>query len=500
MARAEEMPSIIVIGGGPAGLTAAHELCRLRARPVVLEKSAVVGGLARTEQFKGFHFDMGGHRFFTKSREVMAFWQHVAGDEFLLRPRLSRIYYRNKFFYYPLRFWNALSGLGTVESLRIIASYLRWHVLPYPREDTFEEWVTNRFGRRLFQTFFESYTEKVWGIPCKVLKAEWAAQRIKDLSIKAILKSMWRSPGTSITTLIEEFFYPRLGPGQLWNATKRAVERQGGEVRLNCAVEALYHDGRRMSGVEIRGDGRSEFLPGAAVISSMPITELARKLRPAAPTSVLEAAGRLKYRDFLTVCLVVNRARLFDDNWLYIHDPEVKVGRIQNYKNWSRDMVPDVSKTSLGLEYFCTEGDELWCRTDEELVALGKKELEKLGLAAAVDIEDGCVFRVPKSYPIYDEDYRESLQILRDYLSGFENLQTVGRNGLHRYNNQDHSMLTGLFAARNVMLGEQYDLWNVNAEQEYHEEIRETRPVVVSVSPVAEPDEVPAIVPAAVRA
>jgi protoporphyrinogen oxidase len=466
---------VIVIGGGPAGLTAAYELARRGVRSVVLEKYGRVGGLARTECFKGFHFDMGGHRFFTKAHEVMALWEDVLGDDFLRRPRLSRIYYRNKFFYYPLRLWNTLRGLGLIESALILGSYVRWHLFPHRQEETFEQWVTNRFGKRLFQTFFQSYTEKVWGIPCSVLKAEWAAQRIKDLSLKAILKSMWRSPGTSIKTLIEEFHYPRRGPGQLWEAVGKQVEVGGGEVRLNSEVSAVRHNGRLIEGVEVRCDGRSEFIPGAACLSSMPITELVRKLQPPAPREVLQATAGLKYRDFLTVCLIVNRPHLFADNWIYVHDPQVKVGRIQNYKNWSPDMVADPSKTSLGLEYFCNEGDEIWRLPDEDLIELAKRELAQIGLAAAADVEDGCVFRVPKSYPVYDSEYRESLKLLRNHVERFGNLQTMGRNGLHRYNNQDHAMLTAILAVRNLVLGEKHDLWSVNTDQEYHEELRISR-------------------------
>ncbi len=472
----DEPRSAIVIGAGPAGLTAAYELARLGVRPIVLEKSGLVGGLARTEQFKGFYFDMGGHRFFTKVGAIQAMWREILSDEFLVRPRMSRIYYRNRFFHYPLKPGNALQGLGPVEGLRILLSYLRWRAFPHRREETFEQWVTNRFGRRLFETFFKSYTEKVWGIPCSVLKAEWAAQRIRDLSLSKAIFGMWKSPGTSIRSLIDEFYYPRRGPGQLWNAVKDRIEDLGGEVRLDSEVVAIRHRGLRIEAIEVRTVGRTDVLRGDEFISSMPITELIRRLDPAPPGRVLEAAAGLKYRDFLTVCLIVNRPRVFDDNWLYIHDPEVKVGRIQNYKNWSADMVPDPSKTSLGLEYFCTRGDAIWSRPDRELVELGRRELERIALVAPGEVEDGCVFRVPMAYPIYDADYRESLLALRSHLEVFENLQTIGRNGLHRYNNQDHSMLTGLLAVRNLLYGEDHDLWEVNADREYHEEIRKDRP------------------------
>ena len=463
---------VVVIGAGPAGLTAAYELTKFNLRPVVLEKLDKVGGIARTENYKGFYFDMGGHRFFTKSREVNQMWREVLGADFLRRSRLSRIYYRHKFFFYPLKPLNTLLGLGFLEAILIILSYLRWQLFPYRQEETFEQWVTNRFGKRLFLTFFKTYTEKVWGIPCSKLKAEWAAQRIKDLSLKTALVSMFMKPRNTIKTLIEEFDYPRRGPGMMWNMVKERVEERGGCVRLNTDVVKICRTGNRIDSVVVSRDGQQEVITGTDFISSMPITEFVKKLDPAPPQPVLEAADNLSYRDFLTVCLIANKVQTFPDNWIYVHDPDVKVGRIQNFKNWSPDMVPDPSKTSLGLEYFCTEGDELWNMADADLIELGKREMDRIGLASYADIEDGCVFRVPKSYPVYDSDYRDHLAVIREYVSGLENFQTIGRNGLHRYNNQDHAMLTGMFAVRNMMLGEKNDLWSVNADQEYHEEVR----------------------------
>jgi len=438
----------------------------------VLEKHAIVGGLARTEQYKGFHFDMGGHRFFTKSEEVNRMWTEVLLEDFLLRPRLSRIYYRKKLFYYPLRPLDALVKIGPVDAVRMVLSYLRWQAFPYEKEETFAQWVTNRFGKRMFETFFKAYTEKVWGIPCSELKAEWAAQRIKDLSLKAVLVSFVMKPGTAIRTLTEEFRYPRLGPGMMWNAVKDRIEANGGTVRLGCDVTAVRRDGNRIQSVVVRNGRSEETIEAGAFISSMPLAELVQKVDPPPPAAVLEAARSLRYRDFLTVCLIVNHPSLFPDNWIYVHDPDVKVGRIQNFKNWSPAMVPDPRKSSLGLEYFCNEGDALWTSSDAELVELGRRELDRIGLASYGDVEDGCVFRVPKSYPVYDGGYREHLEVLKRWIEGLENCQSIGRNGLHRYNNQDHSMLTGMYAVRNAVLGERNDLWSVNADQEYHEEIR----------------------------
>jgi protoporphyrinogen oxidase len=463
---------VIIIGAGPAGLTAAYELTKFDRRPIVLEKLDKVGGLARTESYKGFHFDMGGHRFFTKVDEVKKMWDKVLRDDFLRRPRLSRIYYNRKFFYYPLKALNALLGLGIWQSILIVLSYLKWQLFPYKREDTFEQWVTNRFGKRLFLTFFKTYTEKVWGIPCSELRAEWAAQRIKDLSLKTALISMFMKPKNTIKTLIDQFHYPRFGPGMMWNAVKNEVENRDGVVRLSCDVTRIDKTGSRLDGVVVSCDGQEETIRGTEFISSMPVVDFVKMLNPPPPPEVLTAAEKLTYRDFLTVCLIVRKPDLFPDNWIYIHDPSVKVGRIQNYKNWSPDMVPDPSRTSLGLEYFCAEGDELWNTPDADLIELGKREVDRIGLACYADIEDGCVVRVPKAYPVYDSSYPDHLAIVKEFLNGLENCQTIGRNGLHRYNNQDHAMLTGMLAVRNLVLGQQNDLWNVNTEQEYHEEVR----------------------------
>lgn len=464
---------VVIIGGGPAGLTAAYELAKQGIPPTVIEKLDKVGGLSRTENYKGFYFDMGGHRFFTKVSEVKQFWHEILDGDFLRRPRLSRIYYNRRFFYYPLKPLNALVGLGFGESTFILLSYLKWHLFPYRQEDTFEEWVTNRFGKRLFRTFFQTYTEKVWGIPCTELKAEWAAQRIKDLSLKTAILNMFVKPKATIKTLIEEFEYPKLGPGMMWTAVRNKIEQRNGLVQMNSDVIKIERDGNRIERVVVSCDGYSNTIHGTDFISSMPVTEFIRKLDPPPPSDIVMAAQGLKYRDFLTVCLIVNKADLFPDNWIYVHDPEVKVGRIQNFKNWSPHMVPDSNKSSLGLEYFCTEGDELWTMSDADLLELGKREVDRIGLAKYQDVEEGCVIRVPKSYPIYDSEYRNALKAIKAFVDGLENFQTVGRNGLHRYNNQDHAMLTGMLAVRNMVHGERNDLWSVNTDQEYLEEIRE---------------------------
>jgi protoporphyrinogen oxidase len=470
-----------VVGGGPAGLTAALQLTRFGAPVTVVERSASVGGIARTESYKGFHFDMGGHRFFTKRADVQRLWEELLPGDFLRRPRLSRIYYGGRFFHYPLRPLQALARLGPIEAVRILASYVRWQVRPHGREDTFEQWVTNRFGQRLFETFFKTYTEKVWGLSCSELRAEWAAQRIKNLSLRSILMSFLVPPGQNITSLIEEFHYPRRGPGMMWRAAASEVQTRGGNVRLGSDVTRIVRDGRRILRLEVQRDGRTDTVAGSDFISSMPVTEFVRRLDPPPPAEVLEAADGLRYRDLLTVCLIVDRPSLFPDNWIYVHDGGVKVARIQNFKNWSPEMVPDPSKTSLGLEYFCQEGDEFWSRPDAELVSLARVELERIGLARAADVEDGCVFRVPNAYPVYDSVYAGHLAILRAFMDSLDNCQTVGRNGLHRYNNQDHSMVTAMSAVQNTLFGEARDLWSVNTDAEYHEEARAAPSVVAEL-------------------
>ncbi|MFQ5615524.1 MAG: NAD(P)/FAD-dependent oxidoreductase [Anaerolineales bacterium] len=468
------MNNIIIIGAGPAGLTAAYELAKRERSSKVLEKSGHVGGIARTESYKGYRFDIGGHRFYTKIKEVENIWRELLGDDFLERPRISRIYYQGKFYHYPLKLSNTLMNLGIFTSFAVGLSYLQSQLFPYPEENTFEEWVSNRFGKKLYSIFFETYTEKVWGMPCSEISAEWAAQRIKGLSLPvAVRNALFRYPDGKVKTLINSFEYPCLGPGMMWEAAQRYVEERGGEVQLNTPVQKLVHDGKRvLYAVAMRGQAAGQQqIPGSHFISSMPISELIKCLEPSAPSDILAAANDLAYRDFLTVVLILDRPELFPDNWIYVHEPEVRIGRIQNFKNWSPDMVPDLSKTSLGLEYFCSVGDDLWQMEDEALIALGKRELEQIGLASAQDVIDGVVVRQPKAYPIYNSTYQEHLEEIKDYLAGFENLQTIGRNGMHKYNNQDLSKLAGILAARNL-LGETHDIWDVNTDQVYYEEKR----------------------------
>jgi protoporphyrinogen oxidase len=463
-----EIPqSTLVLGGGPAGLTAGYLLGRAGRDVVVLEAEGQVGGLAKTVERDGYRFDLGGHRFFTKAVEVEALWHEILGDEFLRRPRMSRIYWNKRYLDYPLRGPDVIRKLGPVELARCMGSYLRAAARRDKVDESLEDWVTNRFGRRLYELFFKTYNEKVWGVPPSEIRAEWAAQRIKGLSFFSAAKAaFFGNRGNKVKSLISEFNYPRFGPGQMWEAMTRAIEAQGGEVRLDAPVMRLELAGGRV--VEVEAGGESHTLPDA-VISSLPLRELTQMVSPAPPRAVLEAAQGLRYRDFLTVALVVDGRDLFPDNWIYIHEPGVRVGRIQNYRSWSPWMVPDPDKACVGLEYFCFAGDELWSMEDDALVELAATELEKLGLAKRSKVERGFAIRVPKAYPIYDADYAGRVRTIRRWLDGVENLQQVGRNGLHRYNNSDHSMLTAMRAVDNLVAGAEHDIWAVNAESVYHE-------------------------------
>ncbi|MGJ5628763.1 NAD(P)/FAD-dependent oxidoreductase [Nostoc sp. CALU 1950] len=459
---------VVIIGAGPAGLTAAYKLVKQGIKPVVLEKADRVGGISRTEVYKGYRFDIGGHRFYTKVEEIEQLWHEVLGEDFIQVPRLSRIYYRDKFFNYPLSLFNTLSNLGLIESLLILLSYFQAKLWPSPQEETLDKWVTNRFGKRLYKVFFKTYTEKVWGIPCNKIQAEWAAQRIKGLSLKtSILNALFGTNNTK--TLIKKFDYPVLGPGMMWERFQEAVENESGEVCLNTRVISVQRKDNHITKVLAQQDGKTIQISGEHFISSIPVTTLIHRLDPPAPEEVIQAAKSLNYRNFIIVALILDVKDLFADNWIYIHSGEVKVGRIQNFKNWSAAMVPDPNKTCLGLEYFCSDGDQISSMTDAELLNLATKELKKLKLANVNTIIDGVVLRQPKAYPVYDCNYRQHLQVIQTFLAGFDNLQTIGRNGMHRYNNQDHSMLTGILAVRNI-LGEKHNLWNVNTERSYYEE------------------------------
>ncbi|MDQ2943123.1 MAG: NAD(P)/FAD-dependent oxidoreductase [Candidatus Dormibacteraeota bacterium] len=469
------------MGAGPAGLTAAYELLKHEIPVTILEKDTDhVGGLARTVEHKGYRFDIGGHRFFSKNQEVEDLWTEILGEEMLHRGRLSRIYYRGRYFAYPIKAANALWNLGPLEAARCVVSYARARLQPIKNPKSLEDWVRNQFGWRLFSIFFKTYTEKVWGISTKELSADWAAQRIKSLDLWQVLRTALlprrgaRNRGDVVTTLIDKFRYPRLGPGQMWERVADISRAKGFPVLHGRSIDRInHHDGSVVS-VETRTvRGELEEHAGSDFISSIPVRELVARLDPAAPEAVRRAAESLGYRDFISVALMIDRAALFPDNWIYIHDPSVRVGRIQNFKNWSADMVPDQSKTCLGLEYFCFEGDGLWTSEDSTLIELAGNELAHLGICSPDLIFDGVVVRQQKAYPVYDDAYQSHVDVIREYLdSHLPNLHLAGRNGMHKYNNQDHSMMTALLVARNIATGSALDPWKVNADAVYHEDIR----------------------------
>ena len=467
--RASEQTAIL--GAGPAGLTAAYTLAKRGVPAEVFEADSVVGGLARTVVHDGFRFDLGGHRFFTKIGPIERLWSDMLGDELLTRPRLSRIYYNGRFFEYPLRAKDVVARLGVVESFRCLLSYAVATLRPAKRPpETFEEWVTSRFGKRLYEAFFRSYTQKVWGLPGSEIRSQWAAQRIKDFSLATAVRAMLGMNRSKVTTLIEEFKYPRLGPGQMWEAFREDIEASGVPVHLEQRCIGIHHsEGRVKSVVMERKDGEERVVAVDSVISTMPLNELVRAFDPPAPPEVQEAADHLRYRSLCLVALMTTQKEPFPDNWIYLHDPSVQAGRVQNFGAWSAGMVPP-GTTCLGVEYFCFEGDDLWEMPEAEAVRLAIDELAKVGLLDPILVSGGVRVRVPRAYPVYDRGYEDAVARIRDYLDQFSNLQTCGRNGLHRYNNQDHSMWTAILAALNVADDASYDVWSVNAEEVYLEE------------------------------
>jgi protoporphyrinogen oxidase len=479
--RSEAAADVAIIGAGPAGLTAAYLLTKAGYSVIVIEKDPVyVGGISRTVEHEGFRFDIGGHRFFSKSREVVDLWNEILPDDFIQRPRMSRIYYDGKFYSYPLRGFEALRNLGIWRSARCMASYAYSRLFPRRDVKSFQDWTINQFGEELFSIFFKTYTEKVWGMACDEISADWAAQRIKGLSLGgAVLDGLKRSlgmnrkpnDGMETKTLLETFRYPRRGPGMMWEAARDFVVANGNRVLMGHALQQLSFDNKlqRWRVAATNGEGKGLVINAAHVISSAPIRELVSRVHPL-PKSAANALD-LRYRDFLTVALMIRSKDLFPDNWIYIHDSKVKVGRIQNFRSWSPEMVPDPSLACVGLEYFCFEGDGVWQARDEDLIELAKREMEILGLCDPADVEGGAVVRQEKAYPVYDDRYRDNVEAIRSELeSAYPTLHLVGRNGMHRYNNQDHAMMTAMLTVRNIVAGHRaYDIWAVNEDAEYHE-------------------------------
>jgi len=469
----DQLTSVVVIGAGPAGLTAAYELTKRGIPVTVYEGSHELGGISRTVERDGWRFDIGGHRFFTKVEEVSSLWHEILPPEdFLLRPRMSRIFYDGKYYDYPLKASNALKNLGVVEAGLCVLSYAWSQMHPPKDQSNYEGWLVSRFGWRLYRKFFKTYTEKVWGVPVRDMPADWAAQRVKGLNLgKAIVNSLMpKRNQKEITSLIEEFEYPKYGPGMMWERCADLITRGGGTVVLGAKVTGMSLSNGMATGVTITHEnGRSEHVEAQHIITTNPMRELVGMLEPTPPGDIARAGADLSYRDYLTVALVVPESAGFPDNWIYIHSEDVKVGRIQNYGSWSPFMVKE-GRTCLGLEFFVFEGDELWNASDEDLIARGIRELDILGLVKPLDVERGFVLRVPKAYPYYDANYAENVSRIVGYLEGAApNVHPVGRNGMHKYNNQDHSMYTAMLTVENI-LGASHDIWRVNVEAEYHEE------------------------------
>lgn len=481
MPRATNHVDVAIIGAGPAGLTAGYMLGKDGFSVTLIEKDPrQVGGISRTVEHQGFRFDIGGHRFFSKSREVVDLWNELLPDDFIERPRMSRIYYRGKFYSYPLRAFEALRNLGLWQSTLCMASFFRWKLFPKKDVKSFQDWVVNQFGARLFGIFFKTYTEKVWGMPCDEMSADWAAQRIKGLSLgKAVVDGIRRSlglnrhpnDGMETKTLLESFRYPRKGPGMMWDAARDRILEHGNSILMGHKLHQLAWDeaGQFWRVVSTDADGNQTVLRADHVISSAPMRELAARVHPV-PASLPQAMA-LNYRDFLTVALMIRSEDLFPDNWIYIHDDRVQVGRIQNFRSWSPEMVPDESLACVGLEYFCFEGDGLWSASDADLIALATRELAQLSLCDPAQVVGGAVVRQEKAYPVYDDDYAAHVEAVRGELEArYPTLHFVGRNGMHRYNNQDHAMMTAMLTARNIIAGaRRHDVWAVNEDAEYHE-------------------------------
>lgn len=467
------MGDCVVVGAGPAGMACAYALAERGKTSVVIDKNDAPGGLCRTIDFSGYLFDIGGHRFISKSQEMNRIWQEVLGGDMLRVKRLSRIYYRNKYFDYPLSFMNTFLNLGFVDSVMCVASYFNHKYFRKGEEDSLDGWITKRFGKRLFDIFFKSYSEKVWGVSCQNISADWAKQRIRGLSLRvAVQNAILSMEGKAPKTLCEEFYYPRTGPGGFYKKLeKRIVSSSGVVFRQNKSTVKIRHSGGRVTALEVRDcrDASGQSIPVEYLFSTMPLAELVSSLDPSPPDPVMAAGKRLKSRSFVTVNVILDRPYIFSDQWLYIHSPEVKLARVQNYKNWSADMVKDPRRTSLGLEYFCSEKDEFWALNDVDLINYALEDLEKVKIAYRKSLISAFVVRCPNAYPIYHLGYENDLLIVRNYLETFSNLQTFGRGGSFRYDNSDRAFLSGLYAAGNFLGETKCDLWNFDISDEYLE-------------------------------
>lgn len=459
---------VVLLGAGPASLAAGLSLIEKDYEVTILERESVIGGISKTIEYKGYRFDVGGHRFFTKNKDVNDLWQKTLGNDFVKTPRLSRIYYQNKFFSYPVQIGDTLKKAGVATSFACVASFVRYRLFPIKPEKSFADWVTNHFGRKLFLMFFKSYSEKLWGISTDDLSADWAAQRIKGLSMWETVKNALFKPKVKAKSLIDEFYYPKYGPGMMYERMGKLIELKGGKIITNCMVTALVTMNNKVEKIEAKDkSGKSVTFAADYVISTIPLPDTARFIEPKIK-EVQKINEELRFRDFISINLIIDRKELFPDTWIYVHDPRVKMGRIQNFKNWSKYMTPKPNHTPIGCEYFCDQGDELWNTGDKELIKLASKEIEMMGLLQGGKVLDGCVYRMRDAYPVYFGDYQTSIKRAKKYIDKIDNLWVAGRGGMFRYNNMDHSILTGIYAASSIM-GDAMDPWAVNEEQEYHE-------------------------------
>lgn len=479
---------VVIMGAGPTGLTAAHDLLKHgkdRYEVVVLEKDPqYVGGIARTVKYKDYRFDIGGHRFFSKNREIEDWWEEIMGDDFMTRPRLSRWYYRKKLFSYPIKPFEVLRVFGPIDSLRMVLGYLKVRLFPIKPEKNLADYYINQFGTFLAKPFFIDYNEKLWGIPCSELSMDFGKQRVKGLSFTSAIVNYFKKvlgleKRGEVRTLIDKFRYPRYGPGMLWEKAKSLIEKMGGRVIMGAEVVKIEHKDFKIKSVVVRySDGKTEEFTGDHLLSTIPLKDLVGIVDPAPPKRVLGAASALNFRDFIAVALIINRTNLFPDNWIYTHDEDMRSIRIQNFNNWSPYMNPNKKTTCLGFEYVCNRGDELWEKSDKEMVEQATSDLEKAGFAKRSEVRDGKVVHLTHVYPVYGLGYKEKVQTIKDYLDSFNQdipyqLQPIGRGGIHRYNNMDHSMMTAILAVKNI-LGGNYDIWQVNVDAEYHEEKKGT--------------------------
>ncbi|TSC66086.1 MAG: amine oxidase [Candidatus Berkelbacteria bacterium Gr01-1014_85] len=461
--------NIVILGAGPSGLGAGYEFSKHQQPVTIFDTHKIIGGLARTIKFKGNLFDVGPHRFYTKDKTVLKLWEETLGTDFLHVPRLTRIYYRNRFFDYPIKAGNVLKNLGLFETGLMLLSYFWAMIAPKKKAISFEDWISQKFGKKLYRTFFKTYTEKVWGVPCHEIDARWAAQRIKGLNLTEVITNALMPKRAKVRSLISEFRYPTKGAGMMYETMANNLVESGSKIYLEHRCQRINHTGQKINSIELLHKGQIVKVQIDKLLSSIPITDFIKILNPLPEKAVIDAAKTLRYRDHITVNLIIKDRQPFPDNWIYVHSPEVKMARISNYNQFSHSMTTGPDLIAISCEYFCYRDDEIWKMKDEDLVKFATQELEQLKLAQSTEVSEGFVIRELDSYPLYYLGYEDSFNVMKDYLLKFENLTLIGRAGMFKYNNMDHALLSGIYAARNEY-GSNYDLWNINEDSDYLEE------------------------------